>query len=94
MTHSCSLILVLVRTFWEEGEVDEAIRIAREMERRGVIGSPSVYYELACCLCNKGRWQEAVMEVSLVVYFVVAHERGGSVAPYGQYSMLRFLVTL
>lgn len=54
---------VLVRTFWEEGEVDEAIRIVREMERRGVIGSPSVYYELACCLCNKGRWREAVMEI-------------------------------
>lgn len=54
---------VLVRTFWEEGKVDEAIHIVRDMERRGVIGSASVYYELACCLCNKGRWQEAMMEI-------------------------------
>ncbi|KAJ0982145.1 hypothetical protein J5N97_010400 [Dioscorea zingiberensis] len=54
---------VLVRAFWEEGKVDEAIRAVRDMEQRGVVGIASVYYELACCLCNKGRWQEAVMEV-------------------------------
>lgn len=54
---------VLVRAFWEEGKVDEAIKAVRDMERRGVVGIASVYYELACCLCNKGRWQEAMMEV-------------------------------
>lgn len=57
-------VLVLVRTFWKEGKVHEAVRIVREMEQRGIKGSPSVYYELACCLCNKGRWQDAMMEVS------------------------------
>ncbi|XP_021717954.1 pentatricopeptide repeat-containing protein At5g67570, chloroplastic-like [Chenopodium quinoa] len=56
-------MLVLVRTFWNEGKVDEAVRIVRDMEQRGIKGSASVYYELACCLCNKGRWQEAVMEI-------------------------------
>lgn len=54
---------VLVRAFWEEGKVDEAIKAVRDMEKRGVVGVASVYYELACCLCNKGRCQEAIMEV-------------------------------
>jgi len=60
---------VLVRTFWEEGKVDEAIHIVRGMEQRGIIGSPSVYYELACCLYNNSRWWEAMMEIEkLTVY--------------------------
>ncbi|KAL9258567.1 Pentatricopeptide repeat-containing protein [Drosera capensis] len=54
---------VLVRTYWEEDKVDEAIDAVREMERRELTGCGSVYYELACCLCNKGRWQEAMMEI-------------------------------
>ncbi|XP_030538973.1 pentatricopeptide repeat-containing protein At5g67570, chloroplastic [Rhodamnia argentea] len=54
---------VLVRTFWEEGKIDEAVEAVREMECRGVVGKAGVYYELACCLCNSGRWQEAIMEV-------------------------------
>ncbi|XP_020574511.1 pentatricopeptide repeat-containing protein At5g67570, chloroplastic isoform X2 [Phalaenopsis equestris] len=54
---------VLVRTFWEQGKVDEAVAAVRDMERRGVIGIAAVYYELACCLCNKGRWLDATMEV-------------------------------
>ncbi|CAL5369371.1 unnamed protein product [Camellia sinensis] len=33
------------------------------MEQRGVYGIACVYYELACCLCNNGRWQEAMLEV-------------------------------
>lgn len=59
-------MLVLVRTFWKEGKVDEAVHTVRDMEQRGIKGSASVYYELACCLCNKGRWQEAMMEVSAI----------------------------
>ncbi|KAG5241031.1 pentatricopeptide repeat-containing protein [Salix suchowensis] len=35
----------------------------RDMEQRGVIGAASVYYELACCLCYNGRWQDAMLEV-------------------------------
>ncbi|GFY86639.1 tetratricopeptide repeat (TPR)-like superfamily protein [Actinidia rufa] len=54
---------VLVRAFWEEGKVDEAVQAVRDMERRGVFGTACVYYELACCLCNNGRWQEALLEV-------------------------------
>ncbi|KAI6695105.1 hypothetical protein NL676_022815 [Syzygium grande] len=54
---------VLVRTFWEEGKIDEAVEVVREMECRGVVGKAGVYYELACCLCNSGRWQEAILEV-------------------------------
>ena len=58
---------MLLSTFWEEGKVNEAVEAARDMERRGVIGTPSVYYELACCLCNYGRWQDAMLEVMFPV---------------------------
>lgn len=55
---------VLVRAFWEEGKVDEAVEAVRDMEKRGVVGAACVYYELACCLCDNGRWKDAMMEVS------------------------------
>ncbi|KAL5556786.1 hypothetical protein UlMin_039022 [Ulmus minor] len=54
---------VLVRAFWGEGKVNEAVRAVRDMEQRGVVGAGSVYYELACCLCRCGRWQDAMLEV-------------------------------
>nr|CAD1837809.1 unnamed protein product [Ananas comosus var. bracteatus] len=53
---------VLVRAFWQEGKVDEAVKAVRDMEQRGVVGVASTYYELACCLCNNGRWQDAMLE--------------------------------
>lgn len=59
---------VLVKAFWEEGKINEAVEAVRDMERRGLIGTASVYYELACCLCKNGRWQEAMVEVNFVVY--------------------------
>nr|XP_025885489.1 pentatricopeptide repeat-containing protein At5g67570, chloroplastic isoform X1 [Solanum lycopersicum] len=54
---------ILVKSFWEEGRVNEAIQAVREMEQRGVVGSASVYYELACCLCYHGMWKEAFLEI-------------------------------
>ena len=63
-----SNVPVLVRAFWEEGKVDEAVQAVRDMERRGVFGTACVYYELACCLCNNGRWQEALLEVSFLCF--------------------------
>nr|XP_027192449.1 pentatricopeptide repeat-containing protein At5g67570, chloroplastic isoform X2 [Cicer arietinum] len=57
---------VLVRTCWKEGKVDEAVKVVRDMERKGVMGTASVYYELACCLCNCGRWQDAIPEVERI----------------------------
>ncbi|KAH7520306.1 hypothetical protein FEM48_Zijuj08G0130100 [Ziziphus jujuba var. spinosa] len=54
---------VLVRAFWGEGKVNEAVEAVRDMEQRGVVGTSSVYYELACCLCCFGRWQDAMVEV-------------------------------
>ncbi|KAF9600682.1 hypothetical protein IFM89_011353 [Coptis chinensis] len=56
-------VYVLVRAFWEEGKVNEAVEAVRDMERRGVVGTASVYYELACCLCRNGRWKDAMLEV-------------------------------
>jgi hypothetical protein len=38
------------------------------MEQRGVVGAASVYYELACCLCNKGRWKDAMLQVVNVLH--------------------------
>lgn len=40
------------------------MQAVRDMEQRGVVGASSVYYELACCLCSFGRWQDAMVEVS------------------------------
>ncbi|KAK4346672.1 hypothetical protein RND71_033011 [Anisodus tanguticus] len=54
---------ILVKSLWEEGRVNEAIQAVREMEQRGVVGSASVYYELACCLCYHGMWKEAFLEI-------------------------------
>ena len=56
-------VTVLVKTLWKEGKIDEAVETIRSMEERGVVGSAGVYYELACCLCNNGRWKEAMVEV-------------------------------
>ena len=66
-------MLFLVRTFWKEGKVEDAVRVVREMEQRGIKGSACVYYELACCLCNKARWQEAMIEVSSYVGLGCSH---------------------
>ncbi|CAI0405533.1 unnamed protein product [Linum tenue] len=57
---------VLVRAFWEEGKVNEAVESVRDMEDRGVVGVASVYYELACCLCHHGRWRDAMHEVDKI----------------------------
>lgn len=54
---------VLVRAFWEQGKINEAVEAVNEMEQRGVVGAASVYYELACCLCNNGRWRDAMLQV-------------------------------
>lgn len=54
---------VLVKAFWEDGKVNEAVRVVRDMEQRGLVGAACVYYELACCLCNNGRWLEAMVEI-------------------------------
>ncbi|CAA7408954.1 unnamed protein product [Spirodela intermedia] len=51
---------VLVNTFWREGKVDEAVLAVKDMERRGIVGSASLYYDLARCLCSAGRCQEAL----------------------------------
>lgn len=54
---------VLVRAFWEQGKINEAVEAVNDMEQRGVVGAACVYYELACCLCNNGRWRDAMLQV-------------------------------
>ncbi|GJN31159.1 hypothetical protein PR202_gb19522 [Eleusine coracana subsp. coracana] len=62
MEQTSPVHLVLVRAFWEQGKVNEAVEEVTEMEQRGVVGAASVYYELACCLCNNGRWKDAMLQ--------------------------------
>ncbi|XP_058071675.1 pentatricopeptide repeat-containing protein At1g30610, chloroplastic [Magnolia sinica] len=57
---------VLVNTLWREGKTDEAILVVQDMERRGIVGSASLYYDLARCLCSAGRCQEALQQVEKI----------------------------
>lgn len=65
-----SLSAVLLNTFWREGKIDEAILAVEDMERRGIVGTAGLYYDLARCLCSADRCQEALMQVGL---FVLLH---------------------
>lgn len=60
----CSI--VLVNTLWKEGKVDEAILTVEQMEKRGVVGSAAVYYDLARCLCSAGRCEVALVQVNTI----------------------------
>ncbi|XP_061353562.1 pentatricopeptide repeat-containing protein At1g30610, chloroplastic [Gastrolobium bilobum] len=57
---------VLVNTFWKEEKTDEAVLAVQEMERRGIVGSASLYYDLARCLCAAGRTHEALMQIDKI----------------------------
>ncbi|PIA30219.1 hypothetical protein AQUCO_05700140v1 [Aquilegia coerulea] len=57
---------VLVNTLWKEGKTDDAVFAVQDMERRGVVGSASLYYDLARCLCSAGRCQEALMQMDKI----------------------------
>ena len=57
------LSLVLVNALWREGKIDEAVMAVKDMESRGIVGSASLYYDLARCLCSGGRCKEALLQV-------------------------------
>lgn len=57
---------VLVSTLWKEGKTDEALLAVEDMERRGIVGSASLYYDLARCLCSAGRCEEALMQMGKI----------------------------
>ncbi|XP_076926617.1 pentatricopeptide repeat-containing protein At1g30610, chloroplastic-like [Bidens hawaiensis] len=57
---------VLVNTLWKEGKIDEAILTVKEMEKRGIIGSAALYYDLARCLCSAGRHVEAIVQIEKI----------------------------
>lgn len=52
-----------MNTLWQEGKTDEAVLVVQDMERRGIVGSAALYYDLARCLCSAGRCQDAVKQV-------------------------------
>jgi pentatricopeptide repeat protein len=57
------LSVVLVNALWREGKIDEAVMAVKDMESRGIVGSASLYYDLARCLCSGGRCKEALLQV-------------------------------
>ncbi|CAK9179051.1 unnamed protein product [Ilex paraguariensis] len=57
---------VIVNTFWREGRTDEAILAVQDMERRGIVGTAGLYYDLARCLCSAGRCEEALMQLDKI----------------------------
>lgn len=54
-----------MNTLWREGKTDEAVSAVEDMERRGIVGSAALYYDLARCLCSAGNCEEALMQVDL-----------------------------
>lgn len=62
---------VLVNTFWREGKTEEAVLAVKDMERRGIVGSAALYYDLARCLCTSGRCQEAL---DLVIFLCLMYD--------------------
>ncbi|XP_023736395.1 pentatricopeptide repeat-containing protein At1g30610, chloroplastic [Lactuca sativa] len=57
---------VVVNTLWKEGRIDDAIATVEDMEKRGIVGSAAVYYDLARCLCSAGRSDEAIVQIEKV----------------------------
>jgi pentatricopeptide repeat protein len=57
------LFVVLVNALWRERKIDEAVMAVKDMESRGIVGSASLYYDLARCLCSVGRCKEALLQV-------------------------------
>lgn len=62
-----------MNTLWQEGKTDEAVFAVQEMERRGIVGSAGLYYDLARCLCSAGRCQEALEQVLFVLLRLTFH---------------------
>lgn len=57
-----------MNTLWKEGKTDEAVLAVQDMEKRGIVGSAALYYDLARCLCTAGRCQEALAQVIYFAY--------------------------
>ncbi|XVF71664.1 hypothetical protein PTKIN_Ptkin12aG0057800 [Pterospermum kingtungense] len=57
---------VLVNTLSKECKIDEAVLAIQVMEKRGIVGSAALYYDLARGLCNAGRCQEALMQIEKI----------------------------
>ncbi|KAL6845396.1 hypothetical protein ACP4OV_024891 [Aristida adscensionis] len=57
---------VLINALWREGKIDEAVMAVEDMENRGIVGSASLYYDLARCLCSGGRCKEALLQVEKI----------------------------
>ncbi|XP_074559750.1 pentatricopeptide repeat-containing protein At1g30610, chloroplastic [Curcuma longa] len=57
---------VLVNALWREGKIDEAVAAVQDMEKRGIVGTASLYYDIARCLCSSGRCQEALLQIKKI----------------------------
>ncbi|KAF0917383.1 hypothetical protein E2562_017837 [Oryza meyeriana var. granulata] len=57
---------VLINALWREGKIDEAVMAVKDMENRGIVGSASLYYDLARCLCSGGWCKDALLQVEKI----------------------------
>lgn len=57
---------MLLNALWREGKTEEAVLAVKDMEQHGVVGTASLYYDLARCLCTAGRCEEAILQVQLL----------------------------
>jgi pentatricopeptide repeat protein len=67
------LFVVLVNALWREGKIDEAVMAVKDMESRGIVGSASLYYDLARCLCSGGRCKEALLQVCTFKMYLICN---------------------
>ncbi|KAF3325717.1 pentatricopeptide repeat-containing protein [Carex littledalei] len=57
---------VLLNALWREGKTEEAVLAVKDMEQHGVVGTASLYYDLARCLCTAGRCEEALLQIDKI----------------------------
>lgn len=62
-----------MNTLWKEGKTDEALLAVEDLERRGIVGTASLYYDLARCLCSAGRCEEALKQVRFLYLASIDH---------------------
>lgn len=52
------------------GKADLAVQMVKQMEQRGMVAVPGVYYALAATLCVCGKWQDALLQVNAVLSLI------------------------
>jgi pentatricopeptide repeat protein len=48
------------------GKADLAVQMVKQMEERGIVAVPGVFYALAVTLCTCGKWEDALLQVDRI----------------------------